>query len=180
MLSSKKDMRFLCYPYMRENGSLVDFEIRTDSLAVRIGQAAGLVEGLPEMRELLLQLTAQAYHLNGSVRGNQAIKQEELNWLSEIYDTYEEQVRDQIQQFLLPQGSPAASALHVARSEAKKSVRALHKVSLEKDVPKLLFDYSHLLANVLFLLAVCVNKQAGVEEIPFSSQSYPKRRRKSE
>lgn len=70
---TKKDMRFLCYPYMREKGSLVDFEIRTDSLAVRIGQAAGLVDSYPNVKELLLQLTEYAYHLNGSVRGDQAL-----------------------------------------------------------------------------------------------------------
>ncbi|WDF04371.1 hypothetical protein PQ477_02525 [Shouchella hunanensis] len=177
---TKKDMRFLCYPYMREKGSLVDFEIRTDSLAVRIGQAAGLVDSYPNVKELLLQLTEYAYHLNGSVRGDQAIGEEALRWLSDVYDQYEIEVREEIQQFLLPQGSRAASALHIARSEAKKSVRALHFVRLERDVPTLLMDYTHLLANVLFLLAVYINKKEGVKEIPFTSQSYPKKRGRKE
>ncbi|KQL55665.1 hypothetical protein AN965_17540 [Alkalicoccobacillus plakortidis] len=179
-VTKKRDMRFLCYPYMREEGSVVDFEIRTDSLAVRIGQAAGLVDSYPREKALLLQLTEYAYHLNGSVRGEQAIGQEALQWLSDVYDQYEVEVREDIQQFLLPQGSHAASALHIARSEAKKSVRALHFVRLERDVPRILMDYIHLLANVLFLLAVYINKQEGVNEIPFKSQSYPKKRGRKE
>ena len=41
----KKDLRYLCYPFMRESASTVDFEIRTDSLTTRIGQAAFLNKG---------------------------------------------------------------------------------------------------------------------------------------
>ena len=58
----------------------------------------------------------------------------------------------------------------------KKSVRALHKVSLEREVPDILFNYTNLLANVLFYMAVYVNKDKGVEEIQFVSKSYPKDR----
>ncbi|MHC8522882.1 hypothetical protein ACPJHQ_18995 [Rossellomorea sp. H39__3] len=52
---------------MRESKSTVDFEIRTDSLATRIGQASSLTEGA--VREDLVYLCEMAYHLNGSVRG---------------------------------------------------------------------------------------------------------------
>lgn len=114
-----------------------------------------------------------AYHLNGSVRGKLAITGDDLDRLSAIYDRYVAEVKDRIETFVLPQGSTAACTLHTCRSEAKKSVRALHKVSLEKEIPGILFDYAHLLANVLFVMAVYVNKQQGIEEIPFISKSYP-------
>ncbi|CAH0209296.1 hypothetical protein SRABI133_02117 [Peribacillus simplex] len=114
-----------------------------------------------------------AYHLNGSVRGKLAITSDDLDRLSAIYDRYVAEVKDRIETFVLPQGSTAACTLHTCRSEAKKSVRALHKVSLEKEIPGILFDYAHLLANVLFVMAVYVNKQQGIEEIPFISKSYP-------
>ncbi|MDQ0271774.1 hypothetical protein [Cytobacillus purgationiresistens] len=174
----KKDLRFLCYPYMRESVSTVDFEIRTDSLTTRIGHAAALTKDMEGVQADLQYLQPMAYHLNGSVRGKLAISEEDLGQLSEMYDFYCEKVHDKIQSFVLPQGSEAACVLHVCRSEAKKSVRALHKVSLEREVPQILFDYSHLLANVLFVMAVYVNDQAGVEEIPFVSKSYPERKRR--
>ncbi|RWR15271.1 hypothetical protein [Siminovitchia fortis] len=173
----KKDLRYLCYPYMRESASTVDFEIRTDSLTTRIGLAASLTKDIPVVHEDLMYLLPMVYHLNGSVRGNMAITQEDLSRLSEMYDVYVEEVKDQIDRFLLPQGTTAACVLHTCRSEAKKSVRALHKVSLEQEVPKLLFDYTHLLANVLFVMSVYVNKLNGIEEIPFVSKSYPVRKR---
>jgi cob(I)alamin adenosyltransferase len=174
---SRKDKRYLCYPYMRESASTVDFEIRTDSLTTRIGLAASLTKDIPKVHLDLMELLPMAYHLNGSVRGKLAISAEDLERLSRMYDEYVAEVQDQIETFLLPQGTTAACELHVCRSEAKKSVRALHKVSLERDVPDILFDYAHLLANVLFVMAVYVNQQYGVEEIPFVSQSYPVKRR---
>lgn len=169
---SKKDMRFLCYPYMRESASTVDFEIRTDSLATRIGLAASLTKDIAVVHKDLNYLIGMAYHLNGSARGRVAISEEDLNLLSDIYDFYVAEVKTEIETFVLPQGCHAACVLHTCRSEAKKSVRALHKVTLEKKVDKILFDYAHLLANVLFVMAVYVNKQNGVEEIPFISKSY--------
>lgn len=170
---AKKDFRFLCYPYMRESASTVDFEIRTDSLTTQMGLAASFTKEIPEVYSDLMELLPMAYHLNGSARGKVAITEDDLNRLSDIYDYYVAEVKESIETFVLPQGSTAACILHTCRSEAKKSVRALHKVSTEKDVPSILFDYAHLLANVLFVMAVYVNKQLGIEEVPFISKSYP-------
>ncbi|MDH5162991.1 hypothetical protein [Heyndrickxia oleronia] len=171
----KKDLRYLCYPFMRESASTVDFEIRTDSLTTRIGQAASLTKDIPIVYEDLMYLLPMAYHLNGSVRGKLAISEEDLKRLSSMYDFYVAKTDGRIDRFVLPQGTAAACALHVCRSEAKKSVRALHKVSLEREIPDILFNYTNLLANVLFYMAVYVNKDKGVEEIQFVSKSYPTR-----
>lgn len=176
----KKDLRYLCYPYMREKHSLVDFEIITDSLTTRIGLAASLTEDIPKVYGDLMYLSPMVYHLNGSVRGDIAITAEDLEQLSGLYDFYVGEVEEEIQGFVLPQGTVAANVLHTCRSEAKKSVRALHHVSLEREVPKILSDYTHLLANVFFAMAVYVNKQHHVEEIPFTSKSYPKKRKRKE
>lgn len=174
----KKDMRYICYPFMREKQSTVDFEIRTDSLTTRIGLAASLTKDIPRVYEDLMYLAPMAYHLNGSVRGKLAISDEDLQILSNMYDFYVCEVEGRVDIFVLPQGSTAACELHVCRSEAKKSVRALHKVSLEREVPEILFDYTQLLANVLFVIAVYVNKHHGIDEIQFVSKSYPMRKRK--
>ncbi|WP_042357411.1 hypothetical protein [Bacillus rubiinfantis] len=176
---TKKDFRFLCYPFMRESVSTVDFEIRTDSLTTKIGLAASLTKEIPVVYKDLMNLLPLAYHLNGSVRGKLAIDEEDVRYVSELYDFYAAEVGDRIDRFVLPQGTTAACVLHTCRSEAKKSVRALHKVSLEKEVPNILFDFTHLLANLLFLMAVYVNKLNDVEEVPFISKSYPKTRKKN-
>lgn len=174
----KKDARFLCYPFMRESAATVDYEIRTDSLTTQIGLASSLTKDIPKIYNDLMYLQEMAYHLNGSVRGKNAISEEDLNKLSSMYDFYVAEVKERIETFVLPQGTTAACVLHTCRSEAKKSVRALHKVSEERNVPDILFDYAHLLANVLFVMAVYVNKLEGMEEIPFISKSYPTKKMK--
>lgn len=168
---------------MREKSCLVDFEIRTDSLTTKIGAVLPLLEGEKNCQVLLDDLHMihpMAYHVNGSVRGKLAVTEEDLKWLSSRYDFYVEQVGEEIKQFLLPQGCQAATFLHICRSEAKKSYRALHKVSEEKEVPEILFDYLGLLANVFFVMAVYTNKMHGMEEVPFISKSYPIKKRKKE
>ncbi|WP_223638714.1 ATP:cob(I)alamin adenosyltransferase [Planococcus sp. 4-30] len=174
----KKDMRYLCYPFMRESASTVDFEIRTDSLTTHIGEALALTEDVAAVQRDLQILQPMAYHLNGSVRGKLAIRDEDLIELSNMYDYYVNCTRDKIDHFVLPQGTIGACVLHGCRSEAKKSVRALHKVSLEREVPEILFNYANLLANVFFTMAVYVNQHHGVEEIPFVSKSYPTKKTK--
>ncbi|MFJ8460425.1 hypothetical protein ACIQ57_15000 [Lysinibacillus xylanilyticus] len=146
----KKDARYSCYPFMREKASTVDFEIRTDSLTTHMGVA------LVAVNKETVRVVA-----------------DDLAWLSDRYDFYVSHVKDEIQNFVLPQGTEAAAALHVCRSEAKKSYRILHKVSEEREVPAILFDYLGLLANIFFVMAVYMNQRAGIAEIPFISKSYP-------
>lgn len=176
---SRKDWRYHSYPFMREKGSLVDYEIRTDSLTTRIGAVfPALDESCQVVIDDLRRIQPMVYHCNGSVRGKLAVTEEDLDWLSSRYDFYVSEVGDLMKGFVLPQGCEAAVRLHIARSEAKKAYRALHFVSQEREVPDLLFDYLGLLANVLFAMAVYVNKVKGIHEIPFESKSYPKRKKK--
>lgn len=176
----KKDARYSCYPFMREKASTVDYEIRTDSLTTHLGVALAAVkkEDVQVVADDLLLMLPMAYHVNGSVRGKLAVTEEDLSWLSGRYDFYVRHVKEEIQSFVLPQGTEAAAALHLCRSEAKKSYRTLHKVSEEREVPAILFDYLGLLANVCFVMAVYMNQQAGIAEIPFISKSYPMKKKR--
>lgn len=165
---------------MREKSCLVDYEIRTDSLTTKIGACFPALQEdgkCQVVRDDLQKIQPMAYHANGSVRGKLAVSEEDVEWLSGRYDFYVEQAGEVIQQFLLPQGCKAAALLHSCRSEAKKSYRALHKVSEEREVNEILFDFLGLLANVFFVMAVYTNKMQGAEEIPFISKSYPTKKK---
>lgn len=173
----KNDWRYKSYPFMREESCLVDYEIRTDSMTTQIGYAMAVLEkekGTEEIVGILRQIQPLAYHVNGSVRGRLSITAEDLAWLDGIYDEFTARAGEAIKQFVLPQGSLGASALHICRSEAKKSYRALHKVSEEREVPEILFQFLGLLANVFFVLSIEANKLQNVEEIVFVSKAYGK------
>lgn len=172
-----KEWRYICYPFMRESSCLVDYEIRTDSLTTRIGDCLSVLnkeERFKELGTILQKIQPLAYHINGSVRGRLAIEEADLKWLSDVYDDFVERGGEKVRQFVLPQGHEGATALHICRSEAKKSYRALHKVSEEREVPEILFQFLGLLANVFFVLSVEANTLTDTEEVPFISKSYGK------
>ena len=172
-----KDWRYSCYPFMREKSCLVDYEIRTDSLTTRIGDCLSELKKeaiFNEISSILQQIQPLAYHANGSVRGRLAISEQDLAWLDSVYDDFVLRAGETIKSFVLPQGCAAASSIHNCRSEAKKSYRALHFVSNERDVPEILFQFLGLLANVFFVLSIEANKLTNTPEIPFVSKSYGK------
>ncbi len=172
-----KEWRYISYPFMREKSCLVDYEIRTDSLCTRVGDSISVLNkyaNLEEISLVLQKIQPLTYHVNGSVRGRLAIDEEDLTWLDSVYDDFVIRGGEVLKQFVLPQGHEAATSLHICRSEAKKSYRALHKVSEEREVPEILFQFLGLLANVFFVLSVEVNKLCNINEIPFISKSYGK------
>ena len=170
----KKDLRYICYTYMKEKSCKVDYEVLSDALTVSIGMVIPYLTNDYEqvLVEDLRHLQHLAYHANGSVRGMLAITEEDINWLSGRYDFYCEQVGDKIKQFVIPQGCLAALHLHEVRNDAKIVYRALHHAHKEEAVSELLFKFTGLLSNVACAMALYVNQLNNVDEIPFHTKSY--------
>ena len=159
---------------MKEKSCKVDYEVLSDALTVSIGMVIPylindyeqvLVEDLRHLQHL-------AYHANGSVRGMLAITEKDVDWLSNRYDFYCEQVGDKMKQFVIPQGCLAALHLHEVRNDAKIVYRALHHAHKEEAVSELLFKFTGLLSNVACAMALYVNQLNNVDEIPFYTKSY--------
>lgn len=166
---------------MREKSCLVDYEIMTDSLTTKKKKKIGACiseskkeQKFDEITQILREIQSLAYHANGSVRGRLAITEQDLKWLDTVYDDFVERAGEAIKQFVLPQGYELATRLHICRSDAKKSYRALYKVSEEREVPEILFQFLGLLANVFFVLSIETNKLTETKEILFISKSYGK------
>lgn len=170
----KKDLRFICYTYMREKSCKVDYEVLSDALTVSIGMVLPYLTSDKELEvaEDLRKIQEIAYHANGSVRGMLAVSEEDVEWLSGRYDYYCGFVGDRMKQFIIPQGCLAAMHLHQVRNDAKIVYRALFHAHKEEPVADVLFKFTGLLSNVAAVLALYVNELNGVEEIPFHTKSY--------
>ena len=68
-----------------------------------------------------------------------------------------------LRRFILAGGSPAAAALHLARTICRRAERRM--VSLRPPVDGVLLRYVNRLSDLLFVAARLVNKRAGVAEI---------------
>lgn len=67
-----------------------------------------------------------------------------------------------LKRFILPGGSPAAAALHVARAVCRRAERQM--VRLEPPVDPVLIRYVNRLSDLLFVLARVVNHRAEITE----------------
>lgn len=175
-MTKNKKLDELCYPFIHEQGYLCDFEVITDELCSQVGMCAALLgDNHADMATDLAHLQPLCWHANGSIRGRLAIVEEDMDWLHDRYDHYRKEIDGTRQGFVLPQGSVLAMQFHLARSSAKKAIRAMVRLE-EQDVsvPVILRRFCNLLCNVFFVLAGVVNHREDNDETPFISKSYGK------
>lgn len=67
--------------------------------------------------------------------------------------------------FVLPGGTPAAAALHLARAVCRRTERTAVALAQEEDLSKPILVYLNRLSDLLFTLARLANHQAGTEDV---------------
>lgn len=93
------------------------------------------------------------------------LKQMHINELEEHIDEWEE-VLPQLKNFILPSGHSGASALHTARTIARRAERLAVSLDQETDtINPLVMAYLNRLSDYLFVAARFLNHQLGREEI---------------
>jgi cob(I)alamin adenosyltransferase len=67
--------------------------------------------------------------------------------------------------FVLPAGTPKASALHLARTACRRAERSVVHLARSNEVPGLFLIYLNRLSDLLFTLARLANHRAGVKDV---------------
>lgn len=67
--------------------------------------------------------------------------------------------------FVLPAGTPKASALHLGRTVCRRAERSVVHLAHDTDVPELFVVYLNRLSDLLFTLARLANHRAGVSDV---------------
>lgn len=73
--------------------------------------------------------------------------------------------------FILPGGSEAAAALHLARTVCRRAERAVVALARSEDVDREILVYLNRLSDLLFELARLANHRAGVPDTPWQTRS---------
>ena len=76
-----------------------------------------------------------------------------------------------IKQFILPGGSPAAAALHVARTTCRRAERLVLRASDQEEISSSVLIYLNRLSDLLFVMARWVNHIEGTKESTWSGKS---------
>ncbi len=74
-----------------------------------------------------------------------------------------------LRQFVLPGGTPAASALHHARTVARRAERAIVRLGSREPINPELLKYVNRLSDLLFVLARAANHSAGRADVIWTS-----------
>jgi cob(I)alamin adenosyltransferase len=90
-----------------------------------------------------------------------ALTDADVSRLETLIDQIEQELPP-LRRFILAGGTPAGSALHVARTVCRRAERRI--VALEPAVDPVLLRYVNRLSDLLFVLARVVNHRAGVPE----------------
>ncbi len=74
------------------------------------------------------------------------------------------EVTGDLQNFVVPGGSPGSAALHVARTVCRRAERAVVALAAEEDLGEVLIPYLNRLSDLLFAMARYENHERGVAE----------------
>jgi len=139
-----------------------------DELNAQLGVV--LASGCPyELRDTLTRIQNELFDLGAdlsvppAVEGRLRIEQPAVDRLEADCDRFNDGLGE-LRSFVLPGGSRAAAALHVARTACRRAERETIATAREHAISPLCAVYLNRLSDLLFILARAANAAAGVEE----------------
>jgi cob(I)alamin adenosyltransferase len=134
-----------------------------------LNSAVGLVlaEDLPAaLRAGLLEVQHDLLDMGGELclPGHDIIGASHVSRLERELDALNARL-PALKDFVLPGGSRAAAAAHLARTVCRRAERRLVALSRAESVPPLLLQYLNRLSDLLFVAARVLNRHAGGDDV---------------
>lgn len=134
-----------------------------------LNSTVGLVlsEDLPEaVRASLVGVQHDLLDMGGElcVPGHDIIGEAHVARLENELDTFNAALSP-LEDFVLPGGSRAAAAAHLARTVCRRAERRLVTLARLESVPPLLLHYLNRLSDLLFVVARALNRHAGGNDV---------------
>jgi len=141
-------------------------------LGAHLGVAeATLPPTASEVRAVLLRLQHELYIAQSEIAAappasppTHRIEERQVRRIEAELDYYTSMI-EPLRSFVLPRGSPAGAQLHVCRAVARRAERALWSLHRESPQRAELLQWANRLSDLLFALALSVNKLEGVGEV---------------
>jgi cob(I)alamin adenosyltransferase len=156
---SKADARMHAIGEVDEANSALGIAIA----ALERGGGAAHVAGLRRIQNDLFDLGADIATPGEDFEPGEMtlrVVQSQVDWLEQVIDAANEQL-DPLTSFILPGGSEAGAALHLARAICRRAERALVSAARNDAINPLAQSYLNRLSDYLFVLCRLVNKESG-------------------
>jgi cob(I)alamin adenosyltransferase len=126
-----------------------------------------LAEDVPqELREAFLEVQQDLFDLGGeiSIPGHALLKPEKVAALERILERWNADLAP-LKEFVLPGGSRAAAAAHLARTVCRRAERALVALGRAEKVTDTARQYLNRLSDLLFVAGRSLNRHAGGADV---------------
>lgn len=119
-----------------------------------------------EMRSVLVEVQQDLLDLGGelSIPGHALLKAERVAFLESQTEKANKDLAP-LKEFILPGGSRAAAAAHLARTVCRRAERAVVALGRKDNVSEPVRQYLNRLSDLLFVLARVLNRAAGVGDV---------------
>ncbi len=177
---SYPDADACAYPYLYESSRVVDFELLMDEVACHVGMVYAHLRRHESHRETFAALAELAWHVNGSVRGDNAVTARDVAFVRKTLRAFRaaatETLRDD--RFYLPVGDVAVAWCEIVRCGFKKAARAAYLLQKEDRSVRIgqnVFDVLNLSSNLFHYVGLYLRACALGDAREFVSKSYPSR-----
>jgi cob(I)alamin adenosyltransferase len=144
-----------------------------DEVNAALGVAAAATDQ-EDFRALLAQLQDLLFALVGALatpdaahRAKSGVPEttaEDVAGMERRIDAFESEL-EPLQRFVLPGGTPAAAALHVARTVCRRAERRCVALARSEEVGNACIGVLNRLSDLLFVMARVANRRAGVADV---------------
>jgi cob(I)alamin adenosyltransferase len=133
----------------------------------------------PEILEALKRIQNDLFHLGSDlcVPEDQkkehpvaAVEPHQVEQLEQWIDAWLRRL-PVLDNFILPGGSPAAAAIHLARAVCRRAERQVTTLAAEEPIGPSVLPYLNRLSDLLFVMARLENKHAGQDETLWDSRA---------
>jgi cob(I)alamin adenosyltransferase len=134
-----------------------------------------LAEKLPAgIARALLQVQHDLFDLGGevSIPGHTMVTAAHVERLEALTQSHNAKLKP-LKEFILPGGTRAAAAAHLARTVCRRAERSLVALGRKEPVGETARQYLNRLSDLLFVAARALNKAAGVGDVQWRHQRKP-------
>lgn len=160
---SKFDSRIEAYSTVDEANSAIGLAIALLGQGTEVAESARLKDALQRLQHELFDLGADIARPIALDESFSRVSQAWIDELEKTIDTFQEGLPE-LRSFILPGGSTVASALHIARTVARRAERATwaaieaHGADLPGGINTQAAQYLNRISDLLFVLARVANK----------------------
>ena len=125
----------------------------------------------PEVRAALGEVQQDLFDLGGelSIPGHSLLKPERVGFLEQQTETWNSDLAP-LKEFILPGGTRAAAAAHLARTVCRRAERSVVALGRKEPVSEPARRYLNRLSALLFVTARSLNRAAGVGDVQWRHQ----------